>query len=456
MKTISRRNFVKNTSLVSLGFLGLQSFASCIGNKTNNQAGFGELLADPEKIMNLPKGFSYHIISRQGEKMDDGLLVPGLHDGSASFAGSRPGEALLLRNHEVNIGGEQFSAFGQSNEYLGLTPAEKFYDYGRGKNPSMGGVTTVIYDETEKKVKQHSMSLLGTIRNCAGGITPWNSWITCEETVVKADDMLEKNHGYNFDVPASADLAIADPVPLKAMGRFNHEAVVVDPETGIVYQTEDRDDGLLYRFLPDEYGKLHKGGKLQALAIQAMESCDTRNWNEKNIPLNKEFTVEWIDIEDVESPEDSLRYQGADKGAAIFARGEGAWFGNNEFYFACTNGGPEKLGQVFRFKTAGKNNNQKESISLFAESNDSDIMKYCDNLTIAPWGDILLCEDDPHPFIVGITPKGDYYKFGENIGYQSELTGINFSPSGETLFVNIQTPGLTLAITGPWKKSQVT
>jgi uncharacterized protein len=451
MKPISRRKFVTATSIVSMGFLGLKTFATAAGNALKSRAGFGELHPDPNNILNLPKGFSYRIISQQGERMDDGLLVPGLHDGSASFAGSKPEEVLLLRNHEINTGGEAFGAFGKRNEHLDRAGADKFYDYGRGKHPSLGGVTTVVYNEVTGQVKHHSMSLFGTIRNCAGGMTPWNSWITCEETVETANDRLEKDHGYNFEVPASPDMAIVKPVPLTAMGRFNHEAVAVDPQTGIVYQTEDRDDGLLYRFLPNQYGQLHQGGKLQALAIKGMKSCDTRNWNDQTIPLNKEFETEWIDIDSIDSPDDSLRYQGAEKGAAVFARGEGAWFGEQEFYFACTNGGHQKLGQVFRYRPGKPGGNQPGTISLFAESDHSDIMKYCDNLTVAPWGDVLLCEDDPHPFIVGITPQGEYYKFGENIGYKSELAGINFSPSGRTLFVNIQVPGITCAITGPWE-----
>jgi secreted PhoX family phosphatase len=174
------------------------------------------------------------------------------------------------------------------------------------------------------------------------------------------------------------------------------------------------------------------------------------------MPLRTDFDVEWIDIDNVESPEDDLRYRGFDKGAARFARGEGMWFGTNELYFACTNGGYESKGQVFRYTPSpeeGKlgEKNSPGKLQIFAEPNDSEIVKYCDNLTIAPWGDVVLCEDDPHPFVVGITPAGEYYKLAENTGYKSEFAGGVFSPSGDTYFVNIQGPGLTLAITGPWR-----
>ncbi|HMG93848.1 MAG TPA: alkaline phosphatase PhoX, partial [Chryseolinea sp.] len=139
------------------------------------------------------------------------------------------------------------------------------------------------------------------------------------------------------------------------------------------------------------------------------------------------------------------------------ARGEGMWYGNNEIYFACTNGGANKSGQVFRYKPGQFEGTSRESenpgtLELFAEPNNKDILKYCDNLTVAPWGDLILSEDDDQPFLVGITPTGEYYKLGENIGYRSELAGCVFSPNGSTLFVNIQHAGLTLAIEGPWAK----
>jgi secreted PhoX family phosphatase len=132
------------------------------------------------------------------------------------------------------------------------------------------------------------------------------------------------------------------------------------------------------------------------------------------------------------------------------------WFGNNEFYFACTNGGHILQGQVFRYTPSPYEGTNQEKdapgkLQLFAEPNNSNILKSCDNLTLAPWGDVVLCEDDPHPFVVGITPEGEIYKLAENTGYKSEFAGGVFSPSGDTYFVNIQGPGITLAITGPWR-----
>jgi secreted PhoX family phosphatase len=456
----SRRNFLKISGVASLGFMGLYTFASqaYATSSMKPAKGYGPLLTDPAGVLNLPKGFSYKIISKQGNTMNDGFFTPGKADGMATFAGPG-GKVILVRNHEISPGALEDSPFGIKNELLGKIDKNKLYDFGRGELPALGGTTTLIYNLRTQSVETEYLSLAGTIRNCAGGRTPWNSWITCEEAVDKAGEKLEKEHGFNFEVPASEKIGLTKPLPLKAMGRFNHEAVCVDPRTSIVYETEDRPDGLIYRYIPDQLKELAKGGRLQVLAIKEQKSYDTRNWKiltTDKMPLRTDFDVEWIDIDNVESPEDDLRYRGFDKGAARFARGEGMWFGTNELYFACTNGGYESKGQVFRYTPSpeeGKSGEKHSSgkLQIFAEPNDSDIVKYCDNLTIAPWGDVVLCEDDPHPFVVGITPAGEYYKLAENTGYKSEFAGGVFSPSGDTYFVNIQGPGLTLAITGPWR-----
>ncbi|CAN5868009.1 PhoX family phosphatase [soil metagenome] len=458
----SRRDFLKTSSLASLGFLGLHQFVSSplFAQGANDQPfGYGSLLADPAGIMELPKGFSYKIISRKGDQMSDGFLVPGAGDAMATFPGPK-GRVIILRNHELSPGNAEQGPFGKQNELLPNIKRQKLYDYGNGQRAGMGGTTTLVYNPQTQAVETQYLSLAGTSRNCAGGLTPWNSWITCEESVEKADGVLEKDHGYNFEVPASAKISLANPVPLKQMGRFNHEAVAVDPRTSIVYQTEDRPDGLIYRYLPNTPRKLAKGGKLQVLALQGEPGRDTRNWESLTGPKvekGKSLAVEWLDIDDVESPEDDLRYRGLKQGAAVFARGEGMWFGKNEFYFACTNGGHRHLGQVFRYAPSPYEGTAREKeapgrLELFVESDSSDLVKACDNLTIAPWGDLVLCEDQPVPHLVGVTPQGQFYRLGKNVGFQSELAGAVFSPSGDTLFVNIQGPGLTLAITGPWRK----
>jgi uncharacterized protein len=461
----SRRNFIKASGMATLGFMGLDRWIQTplhAAPLKTEAFGYGPLQKDPQGILNLPKGFSYKIISRKGDKMNDGLLLPGAPDGMAAFQG-RNGRVIVVRNHENSPDSLENSAFGSAHELLDEVPAGKFYDYGKKKAPGLGGTSTFIYNPKTGALEKQYLSLAGTARNCAGGPTPWNSWLTCEEATFKVgayEGNAEKDHGYVFEVPATEQIGLAAPLPIKAMGRFNHEAVAVDPRTGIVYLTEDRGDSIIYRYIPNKPGKLLGGGKLQALAIREQKSFDTRNWESlttPKLPMRQKVDVEWIDIRNVESPDDDLRYQGFNNGAACFARGEGMWYGKNEIYFACTNGGHISSGQVFRYTpgiSEGKSDESKSAgkLELFAESNDKEILKNCDNLTVAPWGDVVLCEDASHPFLVGITPAGEYYKLGENIGYESEFAGGVFSPSGETFFVNIQGAGITVAITGPWKK----
>jgi len=317
-----------------------------------------------------------------------------------------------------------------------------------------------VINEDNLEVEKSWLSLAGTLRNCAGGPTPWGTWVTCEEIVIPSGNGYSKGHGYNFEVPATDQVNLVEPIPLKAMGQFNHEAICVDPRTGIVYQTEDAHDGLIYRFIPNEKGNLVKGGRLQALAIKGQKSVSTRNWKEDKgtFAKNEKIAVEWIDMPNAELvPDDDLRIRGFKNGATKFARGEGMWFGNNEVYFACTSGGRSKTGQIFRYLpstdegTPAEANNPGQ-LELFLEPNDTDLLKYCDNLTVAPWGDIILCEDRKHPRVVGVTKEGDIYHLAESVYLESEFAGGVFSPSGKTYFVNIQHAGLTLAIQGPWKE----
>ena len=430
---------------------------------------YGQLVPDPNGLLDLPPGFTYHAFSQTGETMSDGLLVPAAPDGMAAFP-ARNGKTILVRNHELDIAEDQRGAFGEKNEKLGRPHLDAMYDAGQKTKPPLGGTTTLVYDTKTQRLETHYLSLAGTVRNCAGGPTPWNTWISCEETVQRAKDTFERDHGYNFEVPAAETGGLVTPVPLKAMGRFNHEAVAVDARTGIVYQTEDRNNGLLYRFIPNRTGELAAGGRLQALKVRGMKSADTRNWRSlldhlftwgyDPIPVEQTLDVEWVDIENVESPKDDLRHQGFSKGAARFARGEGMWATGEEIFFVCTNGGVRKAGQIWRYKPSPFEGTATEDrhpgqLTLFIEPNDSDLMENADNLTVAPWGDLILCEDGPgKQFLVGITPQGQLYKLAQNALNKSEFAGSVFSPDGSTLFVNIMTPGITLAITGPWHHTQ--
>jgi len=158
-----------------------------------------------------------------------------------------------------------------------------------------------------------------------------------------------------------------------------------------------------------------------------------------------------------------LRYRGFEKGAARFARGEGMWAAihgrSDAIYFACTTGGANRKGQIWRYfpskyEGTADENRSPGMLELFAEPNDVNIVDVADNLTMAPWGDLVLCEDGANEQrLIGLTPRGEFYVLGRNAFNNSELAGACFSPDGSTLFVNIYSPGHTIAITGPWKKA---
>ena len=445
----TRRQFIKDSGVIALGFSGLQKLSANYAEKPNLQdKGYGPLMVDPNKVLDLPKGFSYRIISRAGDAMNDGLVLPGKPDGMATFPGP-DGLIILIRNHEINPAvTPALGAFGKTNGKLTEGIRAKMYDSGAQLNAGapgacLGGTTTVVYDTKRQKIVRQFLSLAGTLRNCAGGPTPWGSWVTCEETTDRAGKTCSQDHGYNFEVPATVQPSLTKAIPLKAMGRFKHEAIAVDPKTGIVYETEDQGDGLIYRFIPNSAGKLSKGGKLQALVVVDQKSLDTRNWEKPLVRVGIKLPVRWIDMDNVESPKDDLRQRGYKKGAARFARGEGMWYAKGSIYFACTNGGAQRQGQIWKLT--------EKTLELFAEPNNKDLCDKCDNLTVAPWGDLILCEDGgDKQFLIGITPSGRFFKLGKNSASNSEFAGACFSPDGSTLFVNIQHQGLTLAITGPW------
>jgi secreted PhoX family phosphatase len=406
--------------------------------------------------MDLPKGFSYEILSVAGARMDDGWTVPALHDGTAAFPGP-DGLTVLVRNHEMAHGVPLHDAFGAGTARLSRSARALIYDNGFGQ-PAPGGTTTLVYDTKNRRLVSHFLSLAGTVRNCAGGATPWGTWITCEESLQPVDERHEKDHGYCFEVPASPEPRLHKADPIRAMGRFNHEAIAVDPASGVVYLTEDRPDGLLYRFLPDEPGRMMAGGRLQALRVRGARQTDTRNWERSTMRPGDRLVVEWVDLKEVDSPDDSLRIQGFEQqGCARFARGEGMWYGNDAVYFACTNGGSERQGQIFKYTPSPQEGRPEEQsqpaiLELFIEPNDMNLLNNADNLTVSPWGDLVVCEDGSEDqFLIGVTPAGQVYRLGRNASNFSELTGCCFSPDGTTLFVNIQDPGLTLAISGPWK-----
>ena len=429
-----RRRFLQATAG---GFAAL-SVAGCAAGRQGfggmpAAASYGAPVPDPAGLFDLPQGFSYRVVSQLGEAMADGGTVPDHADGMGCFDIGQ-GRIALVRNHEL-----------RSSHAPGLADGP---GYARGDDGLFlpGGTTTIVLDAQTLAVERQFRSLLGTHNNCAGGITPWGTWLSCEEG--SQGSPVPDGHGWVFEVPA-ANMGKADPVPLKPLGRFSHEAACVDPATGVVYMTEDRPDGLLYRFLPNTPGRLLDGGRLQALSIAGV--AKTNNQQSPMLAAGVPVAARWLDLDDVESPADDLRLRGAAAGASIFSRGEGIWMGEGELYFTATNGGAIAEGQVFRLHIGGAG--RGDMLELFYESGDHENYSYGDNLTIAPDGGVFVCEDHYHDdmpiHLRQVFPDGKVGTFATS-HMKTELAGACFSPDGRVMFVNSYSPAKTLAITGPW------
>ena len=468
--TLSRRDFIRSAQAVGL-FYASVSIAGCARAHSANRS--FALIPDPAKRLDLPEGFSYNLVSETGGMMSDGFFRPGRPDGMACFAHpDDTDKCILMRNHEnwnsVPLG----SPFGKGNELLDRVSESQLYDRKKDGSPFFGGVTKVVYDLKHKRMESDLLVLTGTAANCAGGPTPWGSWLSCEEEMLSPAEGPGKYHGFVFETPSSAT-GLIDAIPLKAMGRFTHEAASVDPKTGIVYMTEDSRTGLFYRFIPTVAGQLQKGGRLQALVLTNRKAAITSNWPEDwggtgpdSFVVGQDHVAQWIDLEDVEAPEGDLAKRGHAAGAAQFMRGEGLDYAvrtdgtTGDFYFTCTEGGAQRVGQIWRYTPDQGPDSGPEaggSLQLFFESTSADSLDMCDNLVIAPWNDIILCEDGrADQYLRGLTPDGTIYDIARNAHKdKSEFCGACFSPDGTTMFVNVQEPGYTYAITGPWEMLRV-
>ena len=471
----SRRTFVKAglaAGASGLAFLSLAERSSALGlggGRRPAKADYGPLspkqdLATGLYLLSLPAGFEYLSFGWTGQIMDDGQPTPTDHDGMAVVA--RHGRAIVLvRNHELIAGeGSQCLVTG------GMYNPQEF-----------GGTTTLHFDPLRKRFTNSRTSLGGTIRNCAGGPTPWRSWISCEETFHQWGSRSDGfNHGYIFDVPG---LDTSDGVPIRAAGRFSHEAVAVDPMTGVVYETEDNGRGGIwggfYKYVQPGAGApgwrrlrarnepLRDGGLLFAMVVDGVSRKDLRG----GFQSGDTFSVSWQHVEDPEGTYGRPFESAPD--AAIFSRGEGCWEDGGKIYFVSTDGGAAGLGQVWLYDPDG------ETITLLYEAADASDVDGPDNIAISPRGGIVLCEDggsNPKR-LIGLTQDGQTFPVAENnIELESgdidrlesvfpgvkanfwdavvgDYRGVEWAGAtfhGDWLFANVHSPGATFAIRGPW------
>lgn len=418
---LGRRSFlVGGAAMVAGGAVGLRSLFAARRPHAPRATPFGPLVPDPRGLLDLPQGFSYRILERAGDVMDDGYVVPARADGMACFT-LPDGQLALMRNHEIRglVGGA----------YTGRPAPPEAYS-----PKHAGGVTRLVVDPKTFTRVSSNLVLTGTCINCAGGPSPWG-WLSCEETI-------ESGHGYVFLCDVGAE-RVQPPRRVTSYGRFKHEAAAVDPATHIAYLTEDQGDSSFYRFVPTSKDTPF-AGKLQALAVVGKDRFATGS----AMRLHERVPIRWVDVDEFDPAQDSVRAQAQARGAAVFVRGEGVSFANGTVYVGATAGGPVAGGQIFRVVPDGDGG----TLELFAQSEDPDVLDMPDNITVSPWGEVYMAEDPSgHPFLRGLTPTGELFDFARNALSDSEFAGVSFAPDGRALFVNIQDDGLTLAITGPFR-----
>ena len=484
-----RRTFMRRGAMGAgaMWMLSLQELSARAGHRgpvvVNGVSPYGPVSPKKDQttgleLLQLPDGFRYWSYSWTGDAMSDGVACPNLHDGMAvvdewhsrddrdddddhdddhrakggrtkdssdrddddGHRGRRSGRIVLVRNHEGGVGAP----------YLANQPKITFAP--EGVRTGSGGTSNLVFDTRKGEWLAVWSSLAGTVRNCAGGVTPWGTWLTCEETD-------EPGHGWTFDVSPEG----GDTTPLVEMGRFSHEAMMVDPRSGYVYETEDSGNCGLFKFVPYRRGRLERGGKLYMLAIRNQPNLDLG----VALPIGSCWDAKWVRIDDPSAATQSCFEQGFAKGGARFSRLEGAWWGEHTGFFLSTNGGMVGEGQVFEYDP------RDETLKLIYDAPNANDLDNPDNLTVTPRGGLLLCEDaagnnfTQGERLVGLTLHGQTFTFAmNNINLaqdynavvkkgdyrQSEWAGACYSPDGRWLFVNIQTPGVTFAITGPWGK----
>ncbi|MGY1806854.1 alkaline phosphatase PhoX [Blastococcus sp. SYSU D00669] len=452
---LSRRSFLGRGAATGLGVLLIGSADAVFGARPALAAGYGPLVADPRRVLGLPAGFGYRVVAQVGvTRLTTGQPTPAAPDGTACFP--RPGGgSVLVVNHEV--GGAERNR----------VPAIPGYTYDSGAG---GGTTTLEVDAQGDRVREY-VSLAGTYRNCAGGVTPWGTWLSCEETEAVAGGALRRRHGYVFEVDPLDQQANRDPRPVRALGRFAHEAVAVDPATSRMYLTEDASgpNGLLYRWTPPSDRVPLGKGSLRALgategALEAMRALSgTRHVADLSeaTAVGTSYRVEWVAVPDRDARSTATRRQAYARPVTRGRKLEGMWWGDGGAYvvssYARRSEGQDTDhdGQVWFLDPRARTITLRLRFACTRADGDVDGP---DNITVSPYGGVIVAEDGAgRQHLVGATPSGQTYLFARNEASTAEFTGPAFSADRRFLFANIQgdggpeDPGYVLAITGPFR-----
>lgn len=434
-------------------------------------------------LLKLPPDFSYRTLAWTGAAMPGGGSTPGKHDGMGWM--QHADGAVLLRNHELVVG-PRIAGDAPVYDALAAAPGSS-QALPNGFPGFAGGVTGVKLDGPQSG--QSIPLISGTAQNCAGGMTPWGSWLTCEEIVlrtslIKTDHAEGKDHGYVFEVPAPGIRASAKPIV--DMGLMRHEAAVVASD-GNVYLTEDNGPySGFFRMRPYDrsqaVGALDKGGKLQMLRARKPDGSAAGDLQAATPGTT--YDADWVAVDNPDQDPERLvapagssvatigegrsgpYLQGEARGGATFRRLEGCYYSDGAVYFTDTSGGPAGVGSLWSY-------NLKEStLQLIYTSPDIDESNHIDNVTVSDQGLIIACEDGetrdgggarmqalaPGRGAVTVAENAIVLGPGNPFGFDAgdytdvEWAGATFSSDGERLYANVQTPGITFEIIGPWDR----
>ncbi len=344
-------------------------------------------LGDPDaNAVRLPPGFTSRVIGRSRE------MVAG----------------TTYRWHTAPDGGSVFATEDGGWIYVSNSEA-----------PIVGGVGAVRFDASGAIVGAYSI-LERTNINCAGGKTPWHTWLSCEESAT----------GRVFETDPWGEVGA---VERRALGIFKHEAVAVEPANLHLYLTEDESDGNFYRFRPD---------RLTSRGFPDLESGTL-----EVASVDAEMRVTWHVVPDPEQ-QDGLATRRQVAEATAFDGGEGIWHHAGVVYFS-TKGDT----RVWAYDVS----DATIRVIYDGEAIPSAPLNGVDNLTVSCCGDVLVAEDGGAMQIVAILPSGELKPLLQVVGHDgSEITGPAFDPSGTRLYFSSQRGsgdgGITYEVTGPFHR----